>query len=216
MIQSSRKTGEHVTNISESRFHLVDLAGSERQRLTGSSGLRLKEAGNINKSLLSLGQVINALLDIANGKTRHVHYRDSKLTFLLRDSLGGNSKTFVIANISPSAHSFAETLSTLRFAQRVKMIRNKAVQNKDVFGNIEHLQEEIQRLHQEIRELKENGSQNVVTVAPGDNSSIYSYLSTTFEKQKELCNERTSLCAKVEKLELLVNQLYQEISVTPE
>ena len=123
----------------ESRFNLVDLAGSERQKLTATTGLRLKEAGNINKSLLgkaqyyrkqlnyavALGNVINALVDIANGKPRHVHYRDSKLTFLLRDSLGGNAKTFIIANVSPSFTSYAETLSTLRFAQRAKMIRNR-------------------------------------------------------------------------------------------
>jgi hypothetical protein len=73
----------------------------------------------------ALGNVINALVDIANGKARHVHYRDSKLTFLLRDSLGGNAKTFIVANVSPSPFSYAETLSTLRFAQRAKMIRNR-------------------------------------------------------------------------------------------
>jgi kinesin family protein 15 len=70
----------------------------------------------INKSLSALGNVINSLVDISEGKSRHIHYRDSKLTFLLRDSLGGNSKTLIVANISPSALNFGETLSTLKFA----------------------------------------------------------------------------------------------------
>jgi hypothetical protein len=76
----------------------------------------LKEAGMINKSLSALGNVINSLVDISEGKNRHVHYRDSKLTFLLRDSLGGNSKTVIIANISPSLSCYGETVSTLKFA----------------------------------------------------------------------------------------------------
>ena len=85
-----------------SRFHIIDLAGSERSKATNAVGERLKEAGMINKSLTALGIVINSLVDISEGKTRHVHYRDSKLTFLLRDSLGGNSRTQMIACVSPS------------------------------------------------------------------------------------------------------------------
>jgi len=140
----------------ESRFNLVDLAGSERQRDTNATGQRLKEANQINKSLLTLGNVINALVDVAGGKARHIHYRDSKLTFLLRvrrrsqpgktgrrtitkrgrrpwlrerciaqDSLGGNSKTFLIANVSPLPASLPETVSTVKFANRAKQICNK-------------------------------------------------------------------------------------------
>jgi hypothetical protein len=82
--RSLAASSDGLTDIRESRVHLVDLAGSERQQLTGTTGIRLKEAGNINKSLLALGNVINALVDVANGKPRHVNYRDSKLTFLLR------------------------------------------------------------------------------------------------------------------------------------
>ena len=110
------KDGGGVWNIKTARFHIIDLAGSERQKFTGAVGDRLKEAGMINKSLSALGNVINSLVDISEGKNRHVHYRDSKLTFLLRDSLGGNSKTVIIANISPSAINYGETLSTLKFA----------------------------------------------------------------------------------------------------
>ena len=99
-----------------SRFHIIDLAGSERSKQTNAVGDRLKEAGMINKSLSALGQVINSLVEITEGKQRHVHYRDSKLTFLLRDSLGGNSKTLIVANISPSSICSGETISTLNFA----------------------------------------------------------------------------------------------------
>uniref|UniRef100_I1PFI8 Kinesin motor domain-containing protein n=1 Tax=Oryza glaberrima TaxID=4538 RepID=I1PFI8_ORYGL len=86
-----------------SRLNLVDLAGSERQKSSGAEGERLKEATNINKSLSTLGLVITNLIAVSNKKSHHVPYRDSKLTFLLQDSLGGNSKTTIIANISPSS-----------------------------------------------------------------------------------------------------------------
>jgi hypothetical protein len=109
------------------KLHFVDLAGSERQKMTMATGDRLKEAGNINKSLTTLGMVINAL---ASDKAKtHIPYRDSKLTCLLRDSLGGNSKTFIIATISTSILCFQETLSTLNFANRAKMVKVKALIN---------------------------------------------------------------------------------------
>ncbi|KAF9164318.1 Kinesin-like protein kif15 [Actinomortierella ambigua] len=139
-----------VHHIRESRFNLVDLAGSERQKLAQTEGMRLKEASNINKSLLCLGTVINALVEIASGNSRHVHYRDSKLTFLLKDSLGGNSNTFIIANVSPSPLCYQESLSTLRFAQRAKMIKNKAVVNEDIQGNVNELRAEIHRLKAQL------------------------------------------------------------------
>ena len=135
-----------TVNFRTSRFHLIDLAGSERQRASDAAGERLKEAGMINKSLSALGNVINSLVDIAEGKNRHVHYRDSKLTFLLKDSLGGNAKTLIIANISPAATAFRETLSTLKFVQRAKLIRNKAVINEDTSGTATVLKAEVKRL----------------------------------------------------------------------
>jgi kinesin family protein 15 len=106
-----------------SAFHLIDLAGSERQKSTGTTGERLREASQINKSLSSLAGVIGALVDIAQGKQRHVHYRDSKLTHLLRDSLGGNSKTSLIATVSPTDDCYPETLATLKFAESAKLVR---------------------------------------------------------------------------------------------
>ncbi|KAF9285543.1 Kinesin-like protein kif15 [Mortierella alpina] len=152
-----------INHIRESRFNLVDLAGSERQKQANTEGQRLREAGNINKSLLCLGSVINALGEIAGGHSRHVHYRDSRLTFLLKDSLGGNSNTFIVANVSPSALCYQESLSTLRFAQRAKMIRNKAVVNEDVQGNVNELRAEIQRLKAELASKQSPGGDTSVT-----------------------------------------------------
>ena len=103
-------------------MNLVDLAGSERQKKTNASGQRLKEGSNINLSLSALGNVISALVDGKSGK--HIPYRDSKLTRLLQTSLGGNTKTAMIAAIGPAASNYEETLSTLRYANRAKNIKN--------------------------------------------------------------------------------------------
>ncbi|XP_045847974.1 kinesin-like protein KIF15 isoform X1 [Meles meles] len=151
-IESMEKSNETV-NIRTSLLNLVDLAGSERQKDTHAEGMRLKEAGNINRSLSCLGQVITALVDVGNGKQRHVCYRDSKLTFLLRDSLGGNAKTAIIANVHPGSRCFGETLSTLNFAQRAKLIKNKAVVNEDTQGNVSQLQAEVKRLKDQLAQL---------------------------------------------------------------
>lgn len=115
-------------HIKVGKLHLVDLAGSERQAKTQATGDRLKEAAKINLSLTALGNVIAAL---AEGKTRHVPYRDSKLTKLLMDSLGGNSKTVMVATISPVSYNFDESLSTLRYANRAKQIKNQPKINED-------------------------------------------------------------------------------------
>ncbi|VAI27869.1 unnamed protein product [Triticum turgidum subsp. durum] len=138
---------DSTTNLRFARLNLVDLAGSERQRTSGAEGERLKEAANINKSLSTLGLVIMSLVDLTNGKQRHVPYRDSRLTFLLQDSLGGNSKTMIIANVSPSLCSGNETLSTLKFAQRARLIQNNAVVNEDASGDVLALQHQIRLLN---------------------------------------------------------------------
>ncbi|XP_071417456.1 kinesin-like protein KIF15 isoform X1 [Pithys albifrons albifrons] len=151
-VESMEKNNE-VVNIRSSLLNLVDLAGSERQKDTHTEGLRLKEAGNINRSLSCLGQVITALVDVGNGKQRHVCYRDSKLTFLLRDSLGGNAKTCIITNVHPGSKCFGETLSTLNFAQRAKLIKNKAVVNEDTQGNVSQLQAEVKKLKEQLAQL---------------------------------------------------------------
>ncbi|XP_067910518.1 kinesin-like protein KIF15 isoform X2 [Heterodontus francisci] len=151
-IQSKEKINDLV-NIRTSQLNLVDLAGSERQKDTHAEGLRLKEASSINRSLSCLGHVIMGLVDVANGKNRHICYRDSKLTFLLRDSLGGNAKTYIIANVHPGSRCFGETLSTLQFARRAKLIKNKAIVNEDTQGNIHQLQAEIKKLKEQLSEL---------------------------------------------------------------
>ncbi|KAK3242190.1 hypothetical protein CYMTET_48102 [Cymbomonas tetramitiformis] len=134
-----------------SRLNLVDLAGSERQKSSGAAGKQLKEASSINKSLSALGLVMKSLVDVAQGRQRHVPYRDSRLTFLLQESLGGNAKTVMIAAVSPSSDCAAETLSTLKFAQRAKCIRNKAVINEDSVEDPTALKAEVQQLKAELK-----------------------------------------------------------------
>ncbi|WJX90794.1 hypothetical protein P8452_72654 [Trifolium repens] len=147
---------DSMTHFRFARLNLVDLAGSERQKSSGADSERLKEAANINKSLSTLGLVIMTLVDLAHGKPRHVPYRDSRLTFLLQDSLGGNSKTMIIANVSPSICSANETLSTLKFAQRAKLIQNNAKVNEDASGDISALQWQIQQLKGQLSFLTKN------------------------------------------------------------
>ena len=127
-------------------LHLVDLAGSERQKATEAGGARLKEASAINKSLSALGNVIKALVDVAEGKERHVPYRDSKLTYLLKDALGGRARCTLLACVSPAAGQMEETLSTLKFAQRAKMVKIKAHANEEAEGSKDELAAEITRL----------------------------------------------------------------------
>nr|AEG74528.1 kinesin-2 motor subunit FLA8 [Dunaliella salina] len=126
------------------KLNLVDLAGSERQSKTGATGDRLKEATKINLSLSALGNVISALVD---GKSGHIPYRDSKLTRLLQDSLGGNTKTVMVANMGPADWNYDETLSTLRYANRAKNIKNKPRINEDPKdAMLREFQDEIKRL----------------------------------------------------------------------
>ncbi|XP_054909204.1 kinesin-like protein KIF15-B [Poeciliopsis prolifica] len=150
MMLESKESRNEVMNIRSSQLNLVDLAGSERQKDTHTEGSRLKEASSINRSLMCLGQVIMALVDVSNGKSRHICYRESKLTFLLKDSLGGNAKTYIIANVHPGSKCFGETLSTLQFAQRAKLIKNKAVINEDTQGNVKQLQAEVKKLKEQL------------------------------------------------------------------
>ncbi|XP_068595809.1 kinesin-like protein KIF21A [Brachionichthys hirsutus] len=136
------------------KFHFVDLAGSERLKRTGATGDRAKEGISINCGLLALGNVISALGDRAK-RASHVPYRDSKLTRLLQDSLGGNSQTVMIACISPSDRDFMETLNTLKYANRARNIKNKVMVNQDKASQqISALRTEIARLQMELMEYK--------------------------------------------------------------
>ncbi|XP_076027020.1 kinesin-like protein KIF13B isoform X2 [Genypterus blacodes] len=146
----SGTSGEKVSKLS-----LVDLAGSERAAKTGAAGERLKEGSNINKSLSTLGLVISALADQGAGRSKFVPYRDSVLTWLLKDSLGGNSRTAMVATISPAADNYDETLSTLRYADRAKSIVNHAVVNEDPNARIiRELREEVEKLREQLTEAE--------------------------------------------------------------
>ncbi|XP_019725757.1 kinesin-like protein KIF15 isoform X1 [Hippocampus comes] len=176
MTLESKESINEVVNIRMSQLNLVDLAGSERQKDTHTEGSRLKEASSINRSLMCLGQVIMALVDVSNGKNRHICYRDSKLTFLLRDSLGGNAKTYIIANVHPGSKCFGETLSTLQFAQRAKLIKNKAIVNEDTQGNVRQLQAEVKKLKEQLMQaISSHQVDYGKDVAPGGqlNSKLY-------------------------------------------
>ena len=152
---------DNKAQIKVGKLNLVDLAGSERIRITGTRGQQLEESKKINKSLSSLGNVINALTD-KKGKN-YIPYRDSKLTRLLQDSLGGNCKTTMIATISPSEDAFSESLSTLYFAQRAKKIKNRPIINEDVNNRalIRKYETELKNLRTELelknKMLKNNG-----------------------------------------------------------
>ncbi|TNN58787.1 Kinesin-like protein KIF13B [Liparis tanakae] len=148
----SGTSGEKV-----SRLSLVDLAGSERAAKTGAAGERLKEGSNINKSLTTLGLVISALAEqgTAKNKNKFVPYRDSVLTWLLKDCLGGNSRTAMVATVSPSADNYEETLSTLRYADRAKSIVNHAVVNEDPNARIiRELREEVEKLRVQLTQAE--------------------------------------------------------------
>uniref|UniRef100_A0AAR2K296 Kinesin family member 13A n=1 Tax=Pygocentrus nattereri TaxID=42514 RepID=A0AAR2K296_PYGNA len=187
----SGNSGEKVSKVS-----LVDLAGSERVSKTGAAGERLKEGSNINKSLTTLGCVISALADqsAGKGKNKFVPYRDSVLTWLLKDNLGGNSKTAMIATVSPAADNYEETLSTLRYADRAKRIVNHAVVNEDPNARI------IRELREEVEKLREQLSQAESLKAPElqeklqESEKLIQEMTVTWEeklrKTEEIAQER--------------------------
>ncbi|KAH6808567.1 phragmoplast orienting kinesin 1 [Perilla frutescens var. frutescens] len=184
----SRWEKDSMAHLRFGRLNLVDLAGSERQKSSGAEGDRLKEAANINKSLSTLGLVIMSLVDLAQGKHRHVPYRDSRLTFLLQDSLGGNSKTTIIANVSPSICSANETLSTLKFAQRAKLIQNNAKINEDASAGVIALQHQIQQLKDQLSFLMkhQHNSMELIDYVPGTKQPCLAYSSEGYKPTKEM------------------------------
>merc|ERR1719261_2149948 len=147
-VESCETREDGSNGIRMGKLNLVDLAGSERQSKTQATGDRLKEATKINLSLSALGNCISALVD---GKSSHVPYRDSKLTRMLEDSLGGNAKTVVVANMGPADYNYDETLSTLRYANRAKSIKNKPRINEDPKdAMLRQMQEELTALRAQL------------------------------------------------------------------
>jgi len=187
-LERTNRTDSH--DYCKAKFHLVDLAGSERIKKTLAEGERLKEGININRGLLALGNVISALGD-ENTKRGHIPYRDSKLTRLLQDSLGGNSHTLMIACISPADSNMEETVSTLRYADRARKIKNKPVVNRDP------QLAEILRLRQLVMELQcgkvasHISGANDTTAAPSDYKSLV-------ERNKHLEEVNTKLATELE------------------
>ncbi|KAL3144137.1 hypothetical protein ABBQ32_003927 [Trebouxia sp. C0010 RCD-2024] len=146
VVESKTTDEAGLITMLSARVNLVDLAGSENQKTSGAMGEQFKESIKINKSLSTLGLVISRLAHTTRNSSEHIPYRDSRLTWLLKDSLGGNSKTVMIANISPAQASCAETVSTLRFAREAKRVKNQAVVNEDAVGTNVMLKAELQRV----------------------------------------------------------------------
>ena len=190
--------------IQKSVFHIIDLAGSERQNKTGVIGERIREAGAINKSLLNLSIVIR---DIINNK-KQIPYRDSKLTHLLRDSLGGNAKTSIIAAVSPFDSNINETKSTLNFAQNAKKVKNHAIVNEEISGNentkilrkYNSVLEENIRLKKEL--LKYQHDNNNVASCLKDVEGIDKGIDDFVRKMNNLEEQNAKLKDKIEKNEL--------------
>ena len=156
-VNQNGNDSEQINNIKIGKLNLVDLAGSERVRISGAEGQRLEESKNINQSLSALGNVISALTDSKRIR-KHIPYRDSKLTRILEDSLGGNCKTTMMAMISPALEHYSETVSTLKFANRAKNIKNMAVVNQDLNEKalLRKYEKELKRLKAELAEKSKN------------------------------------------------------------
>uniref|UniRef100_A0A8C4Y8J4 Kinesin family member 21B n=1 Tax=Gopherus evgoodei TaxID=1825980 RepID=A0A8C4Y8J4_9SAUR len=200
--EGSQATSEYETLTA--KFHFVDLAGSERLKRTGATGERAKEGISINCGLLALGNVISALGDQSK-KAVHVPYRDSKLTRLLQDSLGGNSQTIMIACISPSDRDFMETLNTLKYANRARNIKNKVVVNQDKTSQqISALRAEIARLQMELMEYKAGKR-----VIGEDGAEGYSDL---FQENTMLQKENATLRMRVKAMQEAIDAINSRVT----
>uniref|UniRef100_A0A8C2PKI4 Kinesin-like protein n=1 Tax=Cyprinus carpio TaxID=7962 RepID=A0A8C2PKI4_CYPCA len=201
----TQRRHDHMTSLDTekvSKISLVDLAGSERADSSGARGMRLKEGANINKSLTTLGKVISALADMQGTKKRRsdfIPYRDSVLTWLLRENLGGNSRTAMIAALSPADINYEETLSTLRYADRAKQIKCNAVINEDPNARL------VRELKEEVNRLKElllsQGLSNLIT-ASGEHPHVFTPVINT--------RLRRSQCTETEKIIAELNETWEE------
>ncbi|XP_024982408.1 kinesin-like protein KIN-5D isoform X2 [Cynara cardunculus var. scolymus] len=221
IIQIKEHASDGVEVIKCGKLNLVDLAGSENISRSGAREGRAREAGEINKSLLTLGRVINALVDHSG----HVPYRDSKLTRLLRDSLGGETKTCIIATVSPSIHSLEETQNTLDYAYRAKSIKNrpevnhkatKSVVVKELYTEIDSLKQELHATREKNgiyiphdRYLSEEAAKKAMTEELELKSKELMDLQELFFHQQKLTTE---LSQKLENTERLLQQRKQDVS----
>ena len=215
----STKTGKQITKIG--KLNLVDLAGSERTRITGATGKQLQESIKINKSLSALGNVINALTDTKERK--HIPYRDSKLTRLLEDSLGGNCKTTMIATISPAHCSFNESLSTLNFAKRAKNIKNRPVINEDIDHNglIHQYENELKKIRKELEEKNKiiELNEEILKIKNREEKEKIDAIKAYEQTSRQLLIEREEKQKLETKIELMNLQMIkggQKIEETPQ
>lgn len=204
-------TQTNIDNFSSKigKLYLVDLAGSEKVSKTGAVGKRLEEAKNINKSLTALGQVITCLTD---GKSTHVPYRDSKLTRVLQDALGGNSKTVLIVTCSPSPFNESETISTLRFGTRAKFIKNQAKVNREYTVaelkiRLAQCEEELHKRNKRILALEEALNLKDIPM-PADVSIIHDKIDDSFDDSKNIEYEEI-----VQELEDVRFRLKEELEI---
>ncbi|OCB86667.1 kinesin [Sanghuangporus baumii] len=202
--------GEWVTVVS--KFHFVDLAGSERLKRTAAAGERVKEGISINSGLLALGNVISALGDPSRAKSHtasHIPYRDSKLTRLLQDSLGGNAHTLMIACVSPAEWNAGETVNTLKYANRARNIKNRAVVNEKEEGwdDLEWLQSMVARLRKEVKSLKEGGASGIRSDAGEVEGASKKVLTQMVELQSNYEDLRAKFVERTEELTRLRREL---------
>ncbi|CAM9564836.1 unnamed protein product, partial [Phaeothamnion confervicola] len=180
------------------KINLIDLAGSERAKKTGATGTTLKEGANINRSLMALGNVITALSEGGRG---HIPYRDSMLTRLLQESLGGNAQTLMVAAVSPADYNYDETVSTLRYAQRAKSIENSVVRNEDINERVvRELKEEIERLRAQLTQGRRTslGFDGAVGSGPGGSSELAARLDELRAAQQQTWEEKEKLSRQLE------------------
>ncbi|GAN05330.1 kinesin-like protein KIF21A-like [Mucor ambiguus] len=199
-----------------SKFHFVDLAGSERLKRTNAQGDRAKEGISINSGLLALGNVISALGDEAR-RTSHVPYRDSKLTRLLQDSLGGNSQTLMLACVSPSDSNFMETLNTLKYANRARNIKNRVTINQDFAGSsieVNQLRAQLARLRIELASVRaENaGSGDHRTSSRGPYHHSYGGVGSSHQRDDEVRALRAEVARLRDRIQDMSTNLIQVTS----
>ncbi|KAL5007225.1 hypothetical protein ScPMuIL_016031 [Solemya velum] len=192
---------DEISHYMSGKFHFVDLAGSERAHRTGNVGDRFKESVHINSGLLALGNVISALGD-PKKKAQHIPYRESKITRLLKDSLGGNANTLMICCISPSLSSFDESLNALKYANRARNIKNKPIVNRDVQSiRFQEMQSEIKALREELARQRTS----MLSAGPRDKPSEQA------EQVKELENKVIKLQTECAHYKMIAEEAYKQL-----
>uniref|UniRef100_A0A096LY55 Kinesin-like protein n=1 Tax=Poecilia formosa TaxID=48698 RepID=A0A096LY55_POEFO len=217
-LRQQDKTASLNPNVCIAKMSLIDLAGSERASATNAKGARLREGANINRSLLALGNVINALAD-PKSKKAHIPYRDSKLTRILKDSLGGNCRTVMIANVSPSSKSYDDTQNTLKYANRAKEIKSSLKSNVVSLDShisqyaviCEKQRQEILQLKQKLKEYEEKNavaSNTISSQKQAEFKRVSEALQSIFSSRAQIRREQLDLERQLKANEL--RQCYSE------